>query len=256
MNPSLIADVVRFEIARSLSPGRLSIWVLLTAFPIVLIGVVRWVIGTADPEILTGMLYVLVPQVTCMLGLLLWGTPAISTELEGQTWIYLAMRRSGRSMVLVGKYLTAVLWTLSSALVSITVCCLLMGSASSSETWAAMCILAVLSCVVYGALYLLIGVVFFRRTMVAAVAYTLAFEVGLGFVPAVINKILISYRLRGLLADWTGSENIRSAGELMYGVEPTSTHLIVLLTTAAALLVAALFWLRFAEYPTQQDGSA
>ena len=255
MNPSLIADVVRFELARSLSPGRLSIWVLLTAFPILLIGVVRWVIGTEDPERLGIMLYVLVPQVTCILGLLLWGTPAISTELEGQTWIYLAMRRSGRSMVLVGKYLTAVLWTLSSAFVSITACCLLMGSASSIETWAAMCILAVLSCVVHGALYVLIGVIFFRRTMVAAVGYTLAFEVGLGNIPAVINKVLISYRLRGILADWTGWD-IRSSGELMYGVDPTSTHLIVLITMAAGLLVASLFWLRFAEYPTQQDGSA
>ena len=41
MNPLLVLDVVRFEIRRSLSPGRTGIWSILVLFPIALVAAIR-----------------------------------------------------------------------------------------------------------------------------------------------------------------------------------------------------------------------
>ncbi len=254
MNPLLILDVMRFELTRSRTLGRLAIWLILVMFPVSLITALRLLETTADTQAWGITLYFLVPEVLCLLGLLLWATPAISTEIEGQTWIYLAMRRSGRSMVLIGKYFTAVLWTLSAALISITVCVVIMGPAGGMQLWLVMCGLAVLSCFAHASLYVLIGAIFYRRTMVAAVLYTLAIEYGMSLVPAVANKLTINYRLRGLLADWMDWDEARSQAENVFGSEPAATHLLVLFAITLALLGIAVFRLGHSEFPTQQEG--
>lgn len=255
-------DVMLFELRRSLTVGRMAMWLLLVAFPIAIVAVVCTVarsreVHIAAPdeyvEALGFTVYFLIPEVTCLLGLLLWATPAISTEIEGQTWIYLALRRSGRSMVLIGKYLTAVAWTLSAALVSITVCVWLVGSADASRLWWVMSGLAVLSCFAHAAIFLLIGTVFYRRTMVSAVFYTMLVEYGLSFVPALVNKFTVNYRLRGLLANGMQWETVRSRAENIFGSESVSTHLLALALITIGLLGAALYRVSHAEYPTQQE---
>ena len=84
-------------------------------------------------------MYYLIPEVTCLLGLLLWATPAISTEIEGQTWVYLTLRGSGRSAVVIGKYLTAVFWTLSAALSATTISSVLVGPIIGWRIWGGLC---------------------------------------------------------------------------------------------------------------------
>ncbi len=254
MNPMLMIDVVRFELTRSLTVGRITIWIILVMFPVALITALRFLqpVDRLEPWGIT--LYFLVPEVVCLLALLLWATPAISTEIEGQTWIYLAMRRSGRSIVLLGKYLTAVLWSLSAALVAITLCILVMGPAGGFRLWCVMCALATLSCLAHASLYILIGMLFYRRTMVTAVLYTLAIEYGMSLVPALANKLTINYRLRGLLADWMSWEEARSRAENVFGNEPATTHLLVLAAITLSLLGAAVFRLGHSEFPTQQEG--
>ncbi len=125
MNPMLILDVMRFELGRSLTAGRITIWLVLVAFPVGLISILRMKLPIEPIEPIGFAMYFLIPEVVCLLGLLLWATPAIATEIEGQTWIYLAMRRSGRTMVLLGKYLTAVVWSLSAAIVAASLCVLI-----------------------------------------------------------------------------------------------------------------------------------
>jgi hypothetical protein len=254
MGASVVWDVMRFELRRSLTPSRAAIWFVLVAFPIALISVLRVTTPVRNVEPWGLMLYFLVPEVVCLLGLLLWATPVISTEIEGQTWIYLALRRSGRSFVLLGKYLTAVLWSVSAALVSISICAIVMGPAGGWKVWWVMCVLSVLSCFAHASLYVLIGTVFFRRTMVAAVFYTMAVEYGLALVPAVANKLTINYRLRGLLADWTQWRGARSIAEDVLGKESTSTHLVALAIISGILLAIAVLRLSHAELPTQQEG--
>jgi ABC-type transport system involved in multi-copper enzyme maturation permease subunit len=254
MGASVVWDVMRFELRRSSTPSRAATWFVLVAFPIALISVLRVTTPVQNAERWGLMLYFLVPEVVCLLGLLLWATPVISTEIEGQTWIYLALRRSGRSLVLLGKYLTAVLWSVSAALVSISICVIVMGPAGGWKVWWVMCSLSVLSCFAHASLYILIGTVFFRRTMVAAVFYTMVIEYGLARVPAVANKMTINYRLRGLLADWTQWPGARSIAEDVLGSESTATHLFALAVISAILLAIAVLRLSRAELPTQQEG--
>ena len=254
MGASVVWDVMRFELRRSLTPSRAAIWFVLVAFPIALITVLRVTTEIRNVERWGLMLYFLVPEVVCLLGLLLWATPVISTEIEGQTWIYLALRRSGRSLVLLGKYLTAVLWSASAAVVSISICVIVMGPAGGWKVWWIMSALSILSCFAHASLYVLIGTIFFRRTMVAAVFYTMAVEYGLAFVPAVANKLTINYRLRGLLADWTQWPGARSVAEDVFGSESTFTHLLALAIISGLLLAIAVLRMSRAELPTQQEG--
>lgn len=256
MNPLLVLDVIRFELRRSLSPGRIAIWSILVLFPITLVTALRLLSNqTSENAEEWGMaLYFLVPEVVCLLGLLLWATPAVSTEVEGQTWIYLAMRRSGRNLVLIGKYLTAVLWSCSAACVATTACAIIMGSAGGLQLWFVICVLSLLSCLAHAALYILIGTIFFRRTMVTAVFYTLLIEYGLAFVPAMANRLTINYRLRGLLADWMDWTTARTVTESIGGQEAAWVHVTVLLTTAVTLLAASMLRLTWTELPTQQEG--
>ena len=234
--------------------GRTTMWFLLVVFPIALFAVIRQIAPDIDVEEWGMVLYFLVPEVVCLLGLLLWATPAISTEIEGQTWIYLAMRRSGRTWIPLGKYLTAVVWTLSAAVVSCTGCVLLMGHSGGLRLWIIMNVLSLLSCVAHAALYLLIGVLFYRRTMVTAVAYTLTFEYGLSFVPALANKFTVNYRLRGLLAEWMDWDIARSLLEQVKGTEPPSTHLFILAMMTVSLLIFTIYRIGHTEFPTNQEG--
>jgi ABC-type transport system involved in multi-copper enzyme maturation permease subunit len=254
MNPSIILDVIRFELTRSFTKGRMAIWGILVAFPVALFVLMDRTNNAIRIEQWGITLYILIPEMVCLLSLLLWATPSISTEIEGQTWIYLAMRRSGRSMVLIGKYLTAVFWSLSAALLSVTLCLLLVDNVGGMRLWTVLSILSVLSCFAHAGIFMLIGVFFHRRTMVTAVFYTLAIEYGLSLVPAVANKVTVNYRLRGLLAEWMDWEEARSTAESFFGHEEPHIHLFVLFTITVVTLFAAIFALARAEYPTQQDG--
>jgi hypothetical protein len=56
---------------------------------------------------------------------------------------------------------------------------------------ATQCALATLSCVAYGAVFLLIGVIAPARAMVLGVIYAIVFEVAAAFIPAAINLLTI-----------------------------------------------------------------
>ncbi len=253
-------DVMRFELRRSLTGGRIAMWLVLVAFPVALIWQLHSLVPPNELESETATLrlgatlYLLVPEVTCLLGLLLWATPAISTEIEGQTWIYLALRTSGRRMVLTGKYLTSVLWTLSAAWTAIALSMWIIGSESGWRMWWVMGTLSLLSCISHAALYVTIGVIFFRRTMATAVLYTLMVEYGASFIPALINKFTINYRLRGLLAQWMDWDEMRSQAENVFGTEPAETHLLVLAAITMTLMGVSYYWVDRTEYPIQQEG--
>lgn len=265
MNSLLLPlDVVRFEIRRSMTAGRLAIWWVLVVFPIAIMATVRITAQANmgeryDPDRLTepfGMaLYFLVPELTCLLGLLLWATPAISTEIEGQTWVYVTLRTLGRPMVLIGKFLTAILWTFSAALISITLCSLILTPVNPFQFWSVMVFLAFLSCVSHAALFVAIGTVCYRRTMVAAVLYTLVVEYGVSFIPAVINKVTINYRLRGLLYDWMEWEAAQNVSIDVFGYETASTHVLSLLIATLLFLGISIYRVQHTEYPTQQEGN-
>ncbi|MEO1527702.1 MAG: hypothetical protein AAFX06_19910 [Planctomycetota bacterium] len=258
MNGMLVFDVIRFELTRSLTVSRMMVWGALVAFPVTLVGILANRLALVEDapkdQILGTVMFILIPEIVCLLGLLLWATPAIATEIEGQTWIYLAMRRSGRGVVAIGKYLTAVLWTLSAALAATTICVALSWPEDLVFMWLVLSGLVTLSCFAHAALYLFIGLMFRKRTMVTAVGFTLIVEFGLTFVPALANKLTVNYRLRGLFQNWLEWDTLKTPAEAVYGSEPVSTHLMALAIYTTLLLGLSLWKLRVSEFPNQQDG--
>ncbi len=243
-----IFEVFAFEVRRTLTPGRSVHWLALVLLPALLLWVVRQQSGHAMDVIqATWTIYFMVPIVSCMLGLLLWATPAVQSEQEGQTWIYLAVRPHGKFAVVLGKYLVAIAWTISAGLFSTTACILASQVADRERLWGTISLLVILSSLSYGALYLLIGVLFTRRGIVIAVSYTLIVELAVSLIPATVNKLTISHRLRTILADGMGLEQLRSAAGILFGEKGALQHLLILLAYTICLLIAALFVLRNKE---------
>jgi ABC-type transport system involved in multi-copper enzyme maturation permease subunit len=197
----------------------------------------------------------LIPEVITLFGLLLWVPPLVHAELEGRTWIYLAVRPRGRVSVLLGKYLTAVAWTALAGWISTTVCVCIVRPEDPFRLWWTMVALVGIASVSYGAIYSLIGVALHRRAMVIAVGYTLIFEFLVSLIPAVINKLTVQYRLRGLLFTWMDWRGLISpqAGEVLLGTEPAWLHLLILCGGVVVTLVVAVQVIQRKEYATVSD---
>jgi len=170
---------IRFELLRSLHFSRLFWWGALAMFPLLVAQMLR----SLEPEILRDeggvgfLLYVLIVRMLCPLSLLLWATPAIHAEVEGRTWGYVAVRPGGRAAVLFGKYLAAVTWSFLLGWISLAAFLTLVYPEGWSTLGGLFSELILLSSLTYGALYLLIGVLFLKRAMVITVSYTLLVEV-------------------------------------------------------------------------------
>ncbi len=252
MHPRAIWSTFEFEFRRTLTWQRLLFVVALAAFPVGMIALIQSQGGQlqyGDGAVIA--LFVLIPGVLCLMGMLLWATPAVYWELETKTWTYLAVRPGGRGSILVGKYLAAVVWTLISAWLSLAVClCVLSTDMNVMPLVVPFGKLALLSCVVYGAIFILLSVLFLQRAMAAAVAYTALMEVLVAWLPATINQFSVQYRLRGLLVSWISFSESRHGpmfDRLFTGSDPPSQHLLILLASTVVLLLAATWILRHRE---------
>ena len=108
----------------------------------------------------------------------------------------------------------------------------------------------------YGAVYLVIGTILPRRAIVLAVGYTLVFELVISFVPAVINKLTVQYRLRSLFVRWCEldlTDAKQSSPLALIGDEPAGLHVAVLMLMVPALLVAAVTILRSREFSSSSE---
>ena len=223
-----VGAVFVFEWKRALTVPRMAWWTVMTVFPVSMVALIRFTAQKNPPprEFWAGFFFALFPMLVSMLGTLLWATPAISAELERRSWIYLTVRPNGGTAVLLGKYLAAVTWILPAAVVGVSIAVplsvsneawsLWWGGAGDAwgdarlqtaikeawTLWWTMIRLVCLSCPAYAAIYLLLGTLMPRRALVLAVAYTLIFELLMGLIPAVINKMTFQYRLRALLFEW------------------------------------------------------
>ena len=198
--------VFRLELIRTLTFGRIMTWFLMALFPPMLIGIASWQIGARNPmatdEMNFGyvvMMFLLIPQVVTVLGLLLWATPIVHSELEAQTWVYAVVRPGARRAVLLGKYCIAVLWTLSSACVAVTLAIPFAAVTQPFQTWGVLCFLNLIAAVSYAALFATIGTLIQKRAMVTAFLYGIFVEAILSTLPATVNQLTISFRLRSIL---------------------------------------------------------
>jgi ABC-type transport system involved in multi-copper enzyme maturation permease subunit len=202
-----ILGVVKLEIQRSLTTARILAWLAMATFPVMIASITAWQMSEMQMSLsaeessftFSMMLYVLLPQVVTPLGLLLWATPVVSSELEGQTWIYAVTRANGRRAVLLGKYIVAILWSSSTAIVSAAVAVPITGMPNPLQSWIVISCLVVLSAFAYAALFVLIGTLFQRRAMITAFIYMIGVEAFMSLIPATINQLTVSYRLRSIL---------------------------------------------------------
>ena len=276
--PHQILSVVRFEFRRTATFARLINWVGLIFFPVIITALVTHYQGRGGIDRWGFLLYVLVPQASCLLGLLLWVAPNVNSELEGRTWFYLTARPSGRLALLLGKYINGVLWSTTAgwagATFSIgvlilatiiypasTISFLPPGSATSTvdatlhelfALWLMLLLLVVLSSLAYGAICTLVAVIIPRRAMMICVAYVLVAEIFLSNIPALINELTEHHRLINILAR---TLEFQVNPEIPNTLDNTATwiHFIALACYAVALLTAANIIICCREYITSDQ---
>jgi ABC-type transport system involved in multi-copper enzyme maturation permease subunit len=290
-----IMAVFRFELKRIMTPGRAFWWIVVAGFPVFIMllmtnyiqlppraGITQQNVST----MFTIALYFVAPAISCMLGALLIAAPAVASELEQHSWVYLAVRPNGLFHLILGKYLVAVFWAASATVVGVNLAVsvaaadrptevtaadeqrhgitatdeitqkVVPGIIDTNEVRLAMVGLSILSACAYSALYMMLGTVFNRRAMVLCVAYTAAVELFLGFFPAVINRFTIQYRLRTLLFEWTTqSEQFRESGVLDFVAsdETTFTQIMWLMSWVAVFLAIALVSVQVREFTSASE---
>lgn len=255
-----------FELKRLMTPARLFWWVCVAAFPICIVLLLHTFGDFRDVDsmrqkmasvteigsvaeatlitdaILTIVIYYLAPGIACMLGALLTASPAVASELEQHSWIYFATRPNGLFHLVIGKYLVAFVWAVSSTLLGLWVA---IAIADIHDKWNVLVTLTqitVLSAMSYSALYMMIGTLFYRRAMIFCVAYTAGVEIAMSFVPAVINRLTIQYRLRALLFNGMSKPKMRDEDTFqrlfIAGDTPMQTVFWLVALTAVFLAVA------------------
>ena len=256
-----VAGVVAYELRRTITPWRMALWGCMVAIPVALTGTVAYLLRgqlSSDPNVqmaFAWMLYVLMPQAITMLGMLLWATPTVNSELESQSWVYSIVRPGGRQAMLLGKYVIAVLWTASCGAVASTLAVPMLTLAAPFHTWLALIALCVLSSIAHGALFAFIGVMLQRRAMVLAFSYTILVEVFLGWIPAVINKFTVAFRLRSLYFQWLELPMVDflENPEMLASQTASWIHIACLLLGSALLLAIAAWWVERAQYRWQSE---
>ena len=242
--------VFKLELARTLTLGRIVTWFAMALFPPTLIGIASWQIGRQSgmsaAEMNLGysvMLFVLIPQIVTVLSLLLWATPIVHSELEAQTWVYAVVRPGARRAVLLGKYCIAVLWTFTSASVALSLAVPFTTLTRPVHTWCVLCLLNLVSALAYAALFTTIGTLFQKRAMVTAFLYGIFVEAILSTLPATINQLTVSFRLRSILFQMLDLD-LSVAAEMARFFDTTSSvamHLFCL-TIFTVLLLCIAFW--------------
>lgn len=246
---------VQFDFARSLRLSRLAIIVILAAFPPV-ISFIAVGAGTAESApVVIGVTVMLVG----VLSLLLWATPVVYQEMEGKTWTYVSVRPHGKIALLFGKYLMSVAWTVLMSWIALSVSVVATSPwvpiVTLARIWGVYSILIVLGAFAYAAIFLVFGVVFHRRSMVLAVAYVVVMEFGVGFIPAMVNKITVLHHLSGLAIKWLDVRDLFPEDVLIQlGVnESVYQHLGMLIIAPMIVLAGTVYLIRTREYITADE---
>lgn len=251
-------NVFEFEFRRTFTWRRLLIAVALAMFPVLMILLVQ----SQGARLERGdrgelCLFFLIPGVLCVLGLLLWATGVVHSELEERTWTYLVTRPVGRGAILIGKYLSAVAWTMICALTSLALSVAVLVAYGDALTSApALAVLAMISSMAYGAVFVFLSVLIPSRAMVAAVAYIGAMESVVAWLPAAINRFSILYHLRCLFAHWlleTQGSHGSDFDSLFFGDMPAWQHVALLLGITVGLLCTATIVLRRRQMVVSTD---
>lgn len=255
-----------FEIRRSFSVHRLMVAIGLALFPPVMLNVVAQIAFSRGSSVAGDvgqyMLFALVFLVAliCLLMLLLWATPNVHSELEGKTWHFLVTRPGGRIGCFLGKYLVAVSVSFATTLVSLAGCVLVANFYAGEEDplYTLACLAGVygLACIVYGAIFSLIGTIFIKRAMVVGAGFLIGVEGILAIMPAVVSKLTMSYHLREIGIAWLGwfVPYPESEYRFQFGaVWPVWMHINCILLMTFLALIAGMIVITNRQYITSEE---
>lgn len=257
----------QFELRKAVTLNRVMVALALAMFPPLIIDVsarnvfARGSAIAADvgQYIETAMVFLV--ALVCLLMLLLWATPNVHSELEGKTWNFLVVRPGGRIACFLGKFLTSVFLSFLTTAVSLGGSLVVINRYTQLEdglyTFMALGGVYLLACVVYSAIFSLIGTIFLKRAMVVGAAFLIVVEVVLSALPAVVNKLAASYHLREIGLNWLGwflpypEETYRAEFGAAW---PVWIHLTFILVTTCIALTAGMLVITNREFVTSEEG--
>ncbi|MBX3417069.1 MAG: hypothetical protein KF851_05655 [Pirellulaceae bacterium] len=259
-----------YELKRALQFQRMVYSCILALFPPVMIFFLGWgaKILAAQPRVqaepievlfdaLPGILIILV-AVVGLLSLLLWATTNVNSELEGNSWIFVAVRSQGRLAILLGKYLASAFlaFAICETAILLSLLVIIPGVlVDPTSFWLSLTAIIAIGCLVYSATLSLIGVVFYRRALVIGAGYIIVFELILPNVPSLICNFTARRHLFDLGIRWIGwflpgDDNIY---RLQYGWHPLWINLAALAGIAIFSLLFSMYWIRGKEYISAEE---
>ena len=196
-----IRAVTGFKLNRLMTRPRLAMGLVGALFPAaVMFAVIRT--APINRDMTVAMIYVLIPEALCVLGLLVTMCPVVADELERGTWIHVTVRPGGRQSLLLGTFAAAVIWTGGVSLVALMLTLLISQPTQPIGLVVMFTVLIGISCVGRAALFALPAVILPKRALIASVGVALVVEYFAGLLPAVVNQVTVSLRLRSLLVEW------------------------------------------------------
>ena len=257
-----------FELRRSMSAQRISVSAGLALFPPMMLSllIVGAKISNSKGTLSESseFMAVFLTALVLLLGLLLWATPNVYSELEGKSWLFVASRPSGRSSIFLGKFMASVLVSIIICFLSISLCVLVIHHNNATvkpvQLWLAMNFVYFLATLIYAALFSLIGVLFVRRAMVVGAGFLIGFDVFLASLPgALINRFTVRHHLQEIGIATMGWFFPAPAGSLkeyrvMYGPPwPTWVHVTLILVATLVLLAIGTKVINSREYVTSDQ---
>ncbi len=249
-----IMAVAGFQLQRLIAPQRLVLALIGAAFPAAVILAVRRVAVVIDRDVAVLLLYALIPEAVCMLGLLVTMCPVVADELERGTWQHVAVRPGGRRSLLIGTFVAAVAWTSAVALLALALALAAAGLGDSGRLVPMFTVLVFVSCVGRAALFSLPAVIVPKRALVASVAVAFVVEYLAGFLPAVINQLTVSLRLRSLLVRWMEWERqLPTELSLIIDTQPWWVQIMGVVALASVFLFASSIILARRQFPPAEE---
>lgn len=246
--------VAAFQLRRLLTRPRLLLAGVGIVFPAAVMLAVRRTATWLDRDFTVMMLFVLVPEAVCMLGLLVTMSPVVADELERGTWIHVAVRPGGRRALLLGTFLAAVAWTSVVAVAAVVAALAVAGTSHPAGLVAMFAALVLLSTAGRAALFSLPAVILPKRALVASVGIALVVEFLCGLLPAVVNQATVSLRLRSLLAEWMGwRRNLPTEIEMLVDPAPAWVQVGAVVVLVITLLTAAVLIVERRQFPPSEE---
>ena len=146
------------------------------------------------------------------------------------------------------------IWTASVAFLSLGLTLAAAGLPNSARLCGMFALLVLLSCIGRAALFALPAVIVPKRALVASVGAALVVEYLAGFLPAVVNQVTVSLRLRSLLVEWMGwRRNLPDALRLFVDEQPPAVQVGAVLVLTVTLLTAAVVILSRRQFPPAEE---